>query len=75
MPDLPEDFLQGMPLWELEAFVTALSRQYGVTDAEMEEWRRLSPAERTQRLRALEEQLRRATHGPDAPAPGPGGPL
>jgi hypothetical protein len=46
-----DDFIQRMPLAELARFVEDLSRQYGVTDAEIEQWRRMSHAERMQWMR------------------------
>jgi hypothetical protein len=61
-----DDFIKGMPLAELERFVADLSRQYGVTDAEMDEWQRLSHAERRQRLDALIAQMRRDLEGGNA---------
>jgi hypothetical protein len=71
MSDPYEDFIQGMPLDELSRFVRDLSRKYGVTDEEMEAWRRLSPAQRMQALRELEDKMRRR-HEEDPPPPGTG---
>lgn len=61
MPD--DDFLQRMPLPELVRLVEDLGRQFGVTDAEGEQWRRMSHAERMQRLDALIAKRRRDLAG------------
>ena len=54
-----DDFIQRMPLAELARFVEDLARQYGVTDAEIEQWRRMSHAERMQWMREQAEKMRR----------------
>jgi hypothetical protein len=61
-----DDFIKGMPLAELERFVADLSRQYGITDAGIEQWQRLSHAERIQRLDALIAKMRRDLEGGNA---------
>jgi hypothetical protein len=61
-----------MPLDELSRFVQALSRKYGVTDEEMEAWRRLSPAQRMQALHELEKKMRRWSEDEPLPPPGNG---
>jgi hypothetical protein len=66
MSDPYEDFIKGMPLTELERFIAELGRKFGVTDAELEQWRRLSHAERIQRMDALIAKMRCDLEGRDA---------
>ena len=64
MPE--DDFIQRLPLPELVRLVEDLGRQFGVPDAGMEEWRRLSHAERIQRMDALIAKMRRDLEGGNA---------
>ena len=59
MYEMPDDFLQDMPLPELVHVVKDLCRTFGVTEEEIERIGRMSPAAQEQMLRDLEDTYRR----------------